>query len=129
VLYVGFFDGLKCIPLAGSVRNKDSPTLPLGTPAKDVETLIKDLQSDSIPSETKVIIVDEAATSSSTSLHELAKAHSEFLNRTGRPVKMLFIYDPNQTSSSQKEQPDIEDIGYEVPSGYGAASTEVRQKM
>lgn len=101
----------------------------VGTPAKDVETLIKDLQSDSIPSETKVIIVDEAATSSSTSLHELAKAHSEFLNRTGRPVKMLFIYDPNQTSSSQKEQPDIEDIGYEVPSGYGAASTEVRQKM
>jgi len=101
----------------------------LQTPTRSIEELTEELNQDAISSDVELIVVDEAAAATTDTLNDLAVAHAKFLQRTSRPVKLVMVYDPNQTSSSLKAQPDIEDIGYEVPSGFTKASTKQQSEM
>lgn len=69
--------------------------------AKTVDQIVKDLRSKSIPKETKIIIIDEAGALDFQALNDFADAIASYNRSSGRPpVKFVFLYDPNQTTTA-----------------------------
>jgi len=79
--------------------------------------LIDALENNQISPQVKVIIVDELGQASYELIDRLSRAFAKY-NRTNTaktPLKMLYIYDPNQSTAGYKAVPDIEEIGYNIP--------------
>lgn len=86
--------------------------------SSNVDTLIDSLENNRIGPDIQLIVVDEVGPIPYEKIDQLAKAFAKYnRDNTARvPMKMLFIYDPNQVTAGYREIPNIEETGYLVPS-------------
>lgn len=101
------------------------------TVSNTMETLSQLLETGNIPENVEVLVVDEVGPAKYELIDRLSKALSKF-NRenTNRvPLKMLYIFDPNQVTAGYKDSPDIESIGYNTPYGFDTMSPEEKNKV
>lgn len=108
--------------LARAVGNTESNTM---------ETMAKLLEDGNIPADVSVILVDEVGPAQYELIDRLSRALARFnRNNTARiPIKMVYIYDPNQVTAGYKDIPDIEAMGYSVPYSYKALMPDDQRKM
>ena len=84
---------------------------------REVNELIKAINSKSIPANTKLIIIDEAGALDYETLNNFASAVAAYnRNSNFAPVKFVLLYDPNQTTSENLGTATI-DVSYvpEIP--------------